>query len=81
MVSPRLQRMLLGIQPYNIDIKCRSGKDMIYADYLAHVLPSPGPNVDFEQAIHTAQISTSQLGKLHFASQQDAQLSVLQEQI
>lgn len=81
LAPPRLQRMLLRIQPYDICIKYRPGKDMVYADYLSRVQPSVGPNIELEQAIHLVQISASQLEKLRLASQEDAELSVLQEQV
>ena len=36
---PRLQRLLLRIQPYGCRIEYKPGKDMIYADYLSRVDP------------------------------------------
>ena len=81
MAPPRLQRMLLRIQPYDVEIDYRPGKNMIYADYLSRVGPTPGPNIKLEQAIHMIQISVGQLEKLRLASQQDPELSILREQI
>ena len=81
MAPPRLQRMLLRIQPYDVEVKYRPGKDMIYADYLSRVGPTPGPSIELEQAIHMVQISVGQLEKLRLASQQDPELSILREQI
>ena len=78
---PRLQRMLLRIQPYDATIKYRPGKDMVYADYLSRVNPTPGPKIELEQAIHMVQISQSQTEKLRSASKSDPELSVLSEQI
>ena len=37
---PRLQRMLLRLQPFNCTMKYRPGKEMLLADALSH-LPSP----------------------------------------
>ena len=37
---PRLQRMLLRLQPFNCTVKYRPGKEMLLADALPH-LPSP----------------------------------------
>lgn len=81
LAPPRLQRMLLRIQPYVVTIKYRPGKDMVYADYLSRVQPSAGPSIELEQAIHMVQISAGQLEKLRLASQQDAELCVLQGQV
>ena len=79
--SPRLQRMLLPIQLYDIDLKYRPGKEMVYADHLSQITLSPGPSVDLEQAIHMAQISVNQLEKLCLSSKQDVEISALAEQI
>ena len=77
---PRLQRMLLRIQPYDINLRYRPGKDMVYADYLSRVSPSPGQEIVLEQAIHTIQISTNQLDKIRNATNADADLCALREQ-
>ena len=71
LAPPRLQRMLLRIQPYDVSIVYRQGKDMVYADYLSRVKPSNGPCIELDQAIHMIQISAGQLEKLRLASQQD----------
>ena len=78
---PRLQRMLLRIQPYDVEIKYRPGKNMVYTDYLSCVQPSVDVSTELEQAIHMIQISVGQLEKLSFASQHDSELSVLRQQI
>ncbi len=38
----RLQRMLLKIQPYNLKIVHKPGKDMLLADAMSRLSPSPG---------------------------------------
>ena len=81
LAPPRLQRMLLRIQPYDVSIVYRQGKDMVYADYLSRVKPSDGTCIELDQAIHMIQISAGQLEKLRLASQQDTELSILREQI
>ena len=78
---PRLQRMLLRIQPYEATIRYRPGKEMVYADYLSRVTPTPGPEIPLEMTIHTIQISDNQLDKLRNAVKNDSELSALQEQI
>lgn len=35
---PRLQRLLLGIQPSNITLVYRPVKEMVYADYLSRII-------------------------------------------
>ena len=81
MTPPRLQRMLLRTQPYDVVLKYRPGKEMVYADYLSRIRPSPGEAVRLEQAIHMVQISASQLDKVRLSSENDAEMTVLRDQI
>jgi hypothetical protein len=78
---PRLQRMLLRIQPYDIELRYKPGKQMTYADYLSRIQPTPGKTVELEQSIHMVQISMSQLEKLRIACVNDDEMSALREQI
>ena len=78
---PRLQRMLLRIQPYDVDLKYKPGKDMIFADYLSRIKPSPGPEVTLEHAIHLIQISKNQLNRVKEATNSDENFCSLREQI
>ena len=77
---PRLQRMLLRIQPYDITLQYKPGKDMIYADYLSRISPSPGQEITLERAIHAVQVSQGQLDKLRNATRDDMILCTLREQ-
>ena len=82
LAPPRLQKMLLRIQPYDVvSIVYRQGKNMVYADYLFRVKPFNGPCIELDEAIHMIQTSAGQLEKLRLASQQDIELSILREQI
>ena len=78
---PRLQRMLLRIQQYEIEIKYRPGKEMTYADYLSRVSPTQRPAIPLEHTIHMIQISDSQLERVKYATQSDPELSALKEQV
>ena len=78
---PRLQRMLLRIQPYDVTLGYRPGKEMVYADYLSRVAPSPGPEIELEHSVHLIQISNNQSEKVRSASQSDPELSALCEQV
>ncbi len=49
---PRLQRMLLRIQPYQCTIEYKPGKDMIFADYLSRSKPSSGENIELDRTVH-----------------------------
>ncbi len=78
---PRLQRMLLRIQPYDATIKYKPGKDLIFADYLSRTYPTKGEAIQLEHTIHTIQISPNQLEKVRLATNSDSDLSLLREQI
>ena len=78
---PRLQRMLLRIQPYDVTIRYKPGKELIFADYLSRIQPSPGPEVQLEHTIHLIQISQRQLERVKQATDEDCELSVLREQV
>lgn len=78
---PRLQRMLLRIQPYEIRLVYKPGKDMAYADYLSRVKPRVGPEIELDKTIHVIQISPGQLQKVRDASKVDDEISALNEQI
>ena len=78
---PRLQRMLLRIQLYDVTIKYKPGKELIFADYLSRIRPSPGPEVKLEHTVHAIQISQRQLDRVKQATDQDCELSMLREQV
>ena len=78
---PRLQRMLLRIQPYEIKLHYKPGKEMVYADYLSRVSPSAGPEIEIDKTIHVIQISPGQLEKVKQASKLDGEISALIEQV
>ena len=45
---PRLQRMMLRIQPYECSINYKSGSEMMLADALSRLNPRPGPKIDLD---------------------------------
>ena len=50
---PRLQRMLLRIQPYEMRIKYRPGRELLLADTLSRLNPKPGDTIEPEKTIHS----------------------------
>ena len=78
---PRLQRMLLRIQPYDATITYKQGKELIFADYLSRIRPTQGKEIQLEHTIHTIQISPNQLEKVKCATDADSELVTLREQI
>ena len=54
---PRLQRMLLRLQQYDMAIKCRPEKDLLLADALSRLCPRSAGMIKLETTIHTVNWS------------------------
>ena len=52
---PRLQRMLLRLQQYDMTIKYRPGKDLLLADALSRLCPKSAGMIKLETTIHTVK--------------------------
>ena len=84
-VSPRLQRMLLKLQNYDLSIKYVKGKDLHVADALSHAyLTNPDDctqSKDLEFAIHVMienlPVSKEKKSQLQTATTHDHQLQQL----
>ena len=81
---PRLQRMLLRLQPYNLTIKYVPGKDLKIADALSRLSPEEDmPVRDLNVQIHEIypQFSDNLLEQIRFETSKDNELSKLREVI
>ena len=78
---PRLQRMLLRIQPYDVTVIYKPGAKMVFADYLSRVAPTQGDEIALEHTIHAIVEHPEMLTKLRHYTWQDETLRALQEQI
>ena len=78
-VPPRLQRMMMRLQPYDYEIVYKPGKEMVLADALSRLNPRPGPQIDLDTTIHTIQISNEKITKMQEATNQDEELHALKE--
>ena len=81
---PRLQRMLLRLQPYDRTIRYQPGKGMEIADSLSRLspesqVPIPGMNVQIHEIF--PQFSNSMFQKIKEQSSLDAELNALKEMI
>ena len=76
---PRLQRMMLRIQPYECSINYKPGSEMVLADALSRLNPRPGPKIDLDQTIHMVKFSTQKANKLKEMVTQDVSLNALRE--
>ena len=85
--SPRLQRLLLRLTHYNLNIEFLRGKENVIADALSRVCPlqssnskTKDSNIDVIPVHHitqTAPVSKTRLQKLRLATQSDPTLSSL----
>ena len=81
---PRLQRLLLKIQPYNFVIKYVPGKDIQMADALSRVSPNEKTEIkDLDVTIHalTPQLSRIQVESIQKAKEEDKTLQLLIQQM
>ena len=78
---PRLQRMMLRLQQYDVEIIYKPGKEMVLPDMLSRLKPTSADHqaVDLEQSIYAVQFSSERLEELKLETQKDQDLSALKE--
>ncbi|KAK7088654.1 hypothetical protein V1264_022553 [Littorina saxatilis] len=78
---PRLQRMMLQLQHYDVTIQYRLGKEMILADSLSRLNPTPSKSISLEQSIYAVQFSSDRLQELRQKTDADPDLAALRDTI
>ena len=79
---PRLQRMLLRLQPYDVTIKYKKGTEMILADFLSRYHPNKDePEITMDATIHAVHWHAEKLQELRVETAKDSTLSSLAEVI
>lgn len=78
---PRLQRMLLRIQPYDATIVYRPGKELKLADGLSRLNPRPGDTIRMDSTIHAVRWSSQKIDRLRELTDSDPVLTVLRDTI
>ena len=78
---PRLQRMMLRLQPYDMEIVYKPGRELLLADAMSRLNPKPGAQIDLDAAIYAVQFSTHKLTQLKEKTNQDEMLHLLKETI
>ena len=73
---PRLQRMMLRLQPYDFQIIYKPGREMILADALSRLNPTLGKQIELDSTIYTVQFSTDKVNELREKTKQDESLHV-----
>ena len=75
---PRLQRMLLRLQPYDLTVRYKKGSEMVLADFLSRYYPKPNQGrIEMDQTIHSVQWSDTKLEQLKAETRKDPTLSAL----
>ena len=86
--TPRLRRMLLRLQHYDVIIKYRPGKEMVLADSLSRLSPPPPPHahptplppdkeIHLEQSIYAVQFTDDKLQQLKLESESDPEVTAI----
>lgn len=78
---PRLQRMLLRLQNYNVSIRYKPGREMILADGLSRLPTKNATHVDLDINISFVSFTTDILQRIRAGVNNDAVLSELKETI
>ena len=79
---PRLQRMLLRLQPYDLTIKYKPGKEMLLADALSRLSPEdrhPMRNLDVQIHEVCPQVADSMMQEIKEENPKDPELLALKE--
>ena len=78
---PRLQRMLLRLQPYDAQILYKPGKEMRIPDFLSRIQPTQGEKIELDLTIHTVDITVQKQIELQEATEEDEELKILKQVI
>ena len=84
---PRLQRLLLRLQKYDVSIWYKPGKFMLFADHLSHNIHSEAskvptiPDLNLEVLTLELNASLSKLESIRQESEHDPQMLMLKESI
>ena len=74
---PRLQRMLLRLQQYDMTTKYTPRKDLLLADALSRLYSKSAGVIKLETTIHTIKWSTEKLAEVRKCSKDDEELKLL----
>ena len=80
---PRLQRMLCRIQPYNMEIRYKPGKQMVISDALSRLTPCEGEEIPGMKVRvhHLTEGYPIQLSEIQTTTTEDETLQLLVQQI
>ena len=76
---PRLQRMLLRLQSYDMTIKYRPGKQLLLADAMSRMNPQSHSEIKLEKTVHAVQWSDAMISGLQRETENDPELRPLKD--
>ena len=76
---PRLQRMLLRLQGYDVIIQYKPGREMLLSDAMSRLNPLPGKTIETPVRIDHVMFSELKVQQVRNATAQDAELCALIE--
>lgn len=78
---PRLQRMLLRLQGYDVVIKYKPGREMLLSDAMSRLNPLPGKTIETPVRIDHVMFSEQKIQQVRDATAQDDELCALRDVI
>ena len=78
---PRLQRLMLRLQRYDIEIRYKPCKEILLSDALSRLNPEKGPEIQIEQSIFAIQFSPNRIEQLRQETLRDDTLTMLKKTI
>ena len=76
---PRLQRMLMRLQNYDLQITYKPGKEMLLADGLSRLSPADDSHIELDLQIHLVHFGSGKLQELKMETGRDSTLSGLRD--
>ncbi|XP_014671070.1 PREDICTED: uncharacterized protein K02A2.6-like isoform X3 [Priapulus caudatus] len=76
---PRLQRMLLRLQPYDFQLVYKPGSQIGLADGLSRINPQKQPTIELNSTIHTINVAPNRLVELQRRTDESKELKALKE--
>ncbi len=78
---PRLQRMLLRLQPYDLTIRYRPGKEVPVPDALSRLSSAQSNHIELDMEVHFVHFSAEKVNLIQSATAKDSTLCTLRDTI
>eukprot|EP00057_Strongylocentrotus_purpuratus_P007993 XP_011662467.1 PREDICTED: uncharacterized protein K02A2.6-like [Strongylocentrotus purpuratus] len=78
---PRLQRLLLRLQGYDMTVKYKPGKEMLLSDAMSRLNPLPPESPEMHMKVDFVMFSDKKLLEIRTATSEDCELCILRDVI